>query len=159
MVALFLPFFYVSFVHLQSEALKMSVLCTNNDDKRWKNRYEVAKFYKKWGFFAKKQLTVFVVCKIILIFATSQIICGKHSRKRIAFICTEKSGKLSRKADVEWTRLLLGRKLYLCSHHRLTSYMSSKGVGCFFYLFTGFTRAFGRIAKGSHFCYVCVLYN
>ena len=33
MVALFLPFFYVCFVHLQSEALKMSVLCTNNDDK------------------------------------------------------------------------------------------------------------------------------
>ena len=27
--------------------------------------------------------------------------CGRHSRKRLAFICTEKSGKLQRKADVE----------------------------------------------------------
>ena len=44
----------------------------------------------------------------------------------------------------------------LCSHHWLTPSISSKGVGCFFYLCTGFTRAFGRITKGSHL--LCVLF-
>ena len=57
----------------------------------------------------------------------SQKDCGRHCRKRIAFICTEKSGKLS-------------HILYIL-----------QGCGLFLYLFTGFTRAFGRISRGSHF--------
>ena len=66
------------------------------------------------------------------------------SRKRIAFICTEKSGKLQRTTgDCEHVLSLVGIfpvELISGSHP-----ISSKGVGCFFYLCTGFTRAFGRI--------------
>ena len=73
----------------------------------------------------------------------------------MAFICTEKSGKLQRKADDSANNfLLIG--LYSCAASYWSAlYISIKSVSCFIYLFTGFTRAFGRIKlRGSHFLYM-----
>ena len=73
----------------------------------------------------------------------------KYSRKRLAFICTEKSGKLQRTTDdCEHVPSLEG--LYHAEPTKAHIDISLKGVGCFIYLCTGFTRAFGRILKGSH---------
>ena len=69
---------------------------------------------------------------------------GRHCRKRLAFICTEKSGKLQRTTG-DSEHVPPWQEYSLCSYFRLTSCISSKGVSCFFYLCTGFTRAFGRI--------------
>ena len=91
-----------------------------------------------------------VVCKLFLIFALSQKDCGRRSRKRLAFICTEKSGKLqSTTDDCEHVPSLVGIiSVQLSKAHIL---YILQGCGLFHYLCTGFTRAFGRIARGSHF--------